>query len=192
MKHVLSAMLALSILSITDSNAATVLYFFSEPGDLIGQGEQRLFSADTGYTITSSVSANSVGFEINNNSEFWNLNLAPGPIGTGFFTVGAYENTLSSSTPENPQLNFTGPFGTPGFNELFGRFDILETNVIYGDNAEVISFAVNFEQHVNGAEPGLFGQLRFNSDIPINPVPLPAALVVFISGVAMLATLARR
>jgi len=194
MKQVLSALLAITVLCITDTYAATALYFFSQPSDVTGQGEERTFSVDTGYTITPSVLDNSVSFEISNSIEFWNLDLAPSSTLTDFFTVGAYENSLKSSTPTNPQLRFVGPFG-PGFNdELFGRFDILETNVIYGDNADVMSFAIDFEQHVNGAEAALFGQLRFNSEIPIipNPVPLPAALLVFVSGLVLLMPALRR
>jgi hypothetical protein len=50
-----------------------------------------------------------------------------------------------------------------------GRFNVLE--IVYGPNYTVERFAATYEQHCEGGEPALFGEVRFNSSGSFPPAP---------------------
>jgi subtilisin family serine protease len=152
--------------------AVTGMHYHSQPGDFVGQGAQRSFVAATGFTLTPSRNFhNGVSFRIEGNGEFWNLDFG-GPGGAPL-AAGSYENAVrfpfeSGSTPG---VSLTG--GGRGCNSVKGRFDVLE--VAYGADGRVIRFAADFVQHCEGGAPGLFGQIRYNANTPMNTAPaLPA------------------
>lgn len=63
-----------------------------------------------------------------------------------------------------------------------GWFDVLD--VEYNPNGTLASFAVDFKQYDNATQtgPALYGSLRFNSSIGVDPVPLPGTLGLLVAG----------
>jgi uncharacterized repeat protein (TIGR01451 family) len=59
-----------------------------------------------------------------------------------------------------------------GCNEVAGRFIVREA--VYGSSGEVVSFAIDLEQHCEGQPPALRGVIRYNSQVPL-VVPTPNA-----------------
>lgn len=175
-------MCLLLMLGITvPSYGANVLYFKSERGDYIGGGQERIFTdADFRFGVSKNYD-NGVSVWINNYAtapwgkwESWSLDTAA--PNRALLQVGAYEGAtrFPFQAYDKPGLSFTG--SGRGCNRSYGRFDVLE--VVYGTNGQVTSFAANFEQHCEWpTAPALFGQIRYNSDIPITR-PLFARITV--------------
>ena len=149
--------------------AQTFLHLDSEEGDYIGQGE-KVFLDETHGTFTATRNFDNgvtVNFHTESFSTWWTLNFAapreaeliPGPY------QGATRFPFQS--PTKPGLDVYG--NGRGCNTLTGRFDVLE--VQYGASGEIERFAATFEQHCEGNEPALFGEVRFNStgDFPDPP-----------------------
>jgi hypothetical protein len=92
--------------------------------------------------------------------------------------IGAQRFPFNS--PTRPGLTISGD--GRGDNQDSGWFDVL--NIAYNPDGTLASLAVNFEQYdtTNSTGPGLYGSLRYNSNIPINPVPLPGTLGLLLSG----------
>ena len=93
---------------------------------------------------------------------FWNVDFAAPFDAT--LSAGAYENATRwpFQAPAEPGLSLHGD--GRGCNTLTGRFDVLEA-VFDPNTNEVLRFAANFEQHCEGAAPGLLGWVRYNSDV---------------------------
>ena len=149
-------------------------HYHSQPGDFVGQGEQRSLTAETGFTLRTRRDPvwNGIGVRINGNGEFWDLDFG-GP-GRAQLAVGSYENAVRFPFHDggpSPGLSLSGR--SRGCNVLSGRFDVLE--VAYGPDGSVRRFAADFVQHCEGVVPALFGQIRYNAKTPMNIAPaLPA------------------
>ena len=144
-----------------------ILYYSSEPGDYIGMGIMELMGSFSQYTFSPpSPSATQPMFSIiqSGYSNWWSLSLKM-PSG-GLLSPGSFENAQRAAfTPSGtPGLDFSG--NGRGCNADSGRFDILEAS--YDPSGNVQKFAINFEQHCEGMAPALFGQLRYNSSIPVD------------------------
>ena len=145
-----------------------LIYYSGQSGDyLVGEGKA-FISADSGYTLQVDIDPWSphqvnVSALINGGAD-WNLLLSPATDAP--LQVGSYENATRAgfNQPGTAGLAFDG--NGNGCNIVSGRFDVLEAT--YDPEGGVASLAVNFEQHCEGAEPALFGQLRFHSSIPID------------------------
>jgi hypothetical protein len=148
------------------------LHFHSQPGDFIGQGQQRSFTSVQNYTVTPSRNFhNGVSFSIQGNGQFWSLEFG-GPQGAAL-AVGSYDDAVRYPFENGPSpgLSFTGD--GRGCNTVRGRFDVLE--VAYGADGSVQRFAADFVQRCEGGAAALFGQIRYNANTPVNSAPeLPA------------------
>lgn len=146
-----------------DDPFRTRLYFNSEPGDVLGMGQQfTLTPADGTFTLSDAGGGVHVVFH---GSTWWELFFVP-PAGTSL-TPGAYEGAARwpFQSPTGPGLSVYGDFR--GCNTVTGRFTVLE--VEYGPGGEVQRFAVDYEQHCDGHDPALFGSVRFNSAVSFGP-----------------------
>ena len=162
---------------------ASVLYYTSQDGDYIGQGEARVLSFGPVSTLTVSRNpANGVSVSMFQGSDWFFLDLAA--PGSAALQPGNYEGAVRYPFHgAGAGLSFYG--NGRGCNTLTGRFDVLD--IAYAPDGSVLSFAANFEQHCEGAVPAVFGEFRFNSTILLgasakgvraiapNPVDLGAA-----------------
>ncbi len=169
---------------VADQAPRTLLYFESQPGDPIGQGETRLLDATQtpppGMAITltpsvwmpsDSVTGASIGIQATVDGvpgfvDFFILRLQA-PWGATL-APGHYEEATRFPGTAIPGLDFSG-YGV-GCNSLTGRFDVLEA--VYDAVGVVMRFAANFEQHCEGAAPALRGQVRYNSRVPLGSAAL--------------------
>jgi hypothetical protein len=148
------------------SSTGSVLSYDSPEGDYIGGGQKRIYTEEDGefsfnYDETNS---NYVGMAYNGN-DWWYLDLAaPSDEAIG---VGAYEEArrYPFQSPTAPGLSFSG--SGRGCNQSIGRFEIFE--LVISENGNVESFAANFEQSCELTMPALKGQVRFNSQVSLNP-----------------------
>lgn len=121
-------------------------------------------------------------------------NKATNTYGAQPLAIGLYENaaTSSSRSPTRPGLEVSGS-GYWGY-ESSGWFNVLDVayNAATGD---LERFAVDFRQIGSAQYPsssGLFGSLRFNSDMAITPVPEPHTYAMLLGGLAVVAFRMRR
>jgi len=158
----------------------TLLRYVSEPGDYIGQGETHEYTPADGTFTASRNFDDGVQIYFNGTSPsvWWYANFAA-PFSVPL-TPGYYPNATRWPFQDNdePGLDFSG--SGRGCNTLIGEFTILEA--VYNPDESVLHFAATFEQHCEGADPALFGEVYYNST-----VPEPATLVlVLVGGVAAL------
>lgn len=166
---------------ITGTAAAeqTLIYYFSEPGDYIGQGEEATVTPTDGTFQAFSNYSNGVRIYFNNFSNpnpsnyiWWDVNFAA-PNGVPLQT-GTYEASerWPFQSPGHPGLDFSGT--GRGCNTSTGRFTVLE--LVWGQNSELARFAADLEQHCEGGQPALFAQVRYNTNVPLSGKPLKITL----------------
>ncbi len=154
-------LVGLMFLCSATANAATYIYFRSEPGDYIGQGIEQTFTTEDGVFIASN-SLNVVTIDFDGSS-WWTLDFAA-PEGQQL-QPGPYEEATRYpfQSPTGPGLSIYGD--GRGCNTLTGRFDVLEA--VYTVSGEIERFAADFEQHCEGDEAALFGSVRYNATVGI-------------------------
>jgi len=141
-----------------------VLFYSSQPGDFIGQGrEVTITGAQAIFTATSPKPGLArVVLTTPDPSQLWALAITSADGSP--LVPGSYEGAeLVLTQIGRPGLGFVVEDRT--CDTVTGRFDVLE--IVTNGFGGVVQLAVNFEQHCNGAVAALFGQIRFNSDIPI-------------------------
>lgn len=182
-------------------NIATsaAVYLHSDPGSWVGGGiggpEATWQHGIDGVFYGGATSGSYGGVRIRyDNGDYWTFGFAAPTYDPETNTndgrplaVGFYDNAqrLPFRSPTRPGLEVSG--NGRGDNTLSGWFDVLE--VSYGANGALDRFAVDFRQFdesANQTGPSLYGSLRFNSNIAINPVPEPANSAMLLAGIAML------
>jgi hypothetical protein len=140
----------------------------SDPGDYIGGGQTYYFTpADGSFFATGFLGGVTIRFNTPSYSEWWYLD----------FAARDGEPLVVGSYPDAERYPFQGP-GHPGLsivgdgrgcNTLTGSFEV--TEIEYGQDFEVLAFRATFEQHCEGAEPALRGEVMFNADTPTAAAP---------------------
>jgi len=141
-----------------------VLYYLSQPGDYIGLGAEITFTgADGTFTVSGNSNSVRVTFIAPGYAHWWYLDLAA--ANGAVLQPGAYEGAQRwpFQAAGLPGLSFSGD--GRGCNTLTGRFDVFE--LVRDATGAITQFAANWEQHCEGAVPALFGQIRYNSDVPV-------------------------
>lgn len=143
------------IATIGSVQAETFIKIESQTGDYIGGGLTATFtdaiSLSTG--TNSRIQFSGGGFSYNFEAPYDNL------------TEGYYEG--ATRYPFNatgiPGLSISG--NGRGCNSITGRFIVHELS--FDDNINVLSAAIDFEQHCGNTVAALFGYIRYNSDLGI-------------------------
>lgn len=143
----------------------TSLYMDSEPGDYIGQGQEWSYTPETADFSAGQVGGNngvSINLQTNDPSWGWWDLYFTAPDGQEL-TVGEYTGATRwpFNDPGEPGLSISG-MGR-GCNTLTGSFFVHE--VVFGSGGTVESFWATFEQHCEGGDPALYGDVRFNAGV---------------------------
>lgn len=153
----------------SSQNKITCLCFVSSPGDFIGLGKTKYYSESDGENLKISSRTPSViriEFEdLHDDHIWWYLDFAA-PKGQ-ILTPGLYKNAERFPGIDNdcPGLSFSG--NGRGCNRNGGGFEILE--LIYGEDGQLESFAANFIQTCENKNRPLYGNIRYNSNISVEP-----------------------
>jgi hypothetical protein len=162
------------MVSVAKAQSNTFLSFVSEPGDFIGMGQSLTVTPADGAAFTAQVSQDGgqIAITVFPPNTFWFVHLAA-PAGQPL-APGSYESATRwpFQSPSEPGLDFSGD--GRGCNTLTGRFEVLEA--VYGPLGFVERFHARFEQHCEGAEPALFGEVKIVSPPP--PPVLTIALTI--------------
>ncbi len=162
---------------------STSLYFYSEPGDYIGQGQQWFYAPTDGVFSISRNFDNGISFYFNNfnlvdfqDSTWWNADFtAPfqQTLIPGFYD---FTTRFPFQSDNQPGLSITGD--GRGCNQSGGRFDVLEAQ--YGSDGIINSFDAIFSQYCENetaqGSPALFGRVRYNA-ADSTAVPEPSSLL---------------
>jgi hypothetical protein len=136
----------------------------SEPGDFVGQGLEYFYTPGDGTFTSSHTAMNTVSISFfGGGGTFWFL-VFQAPSGQEL-VPGEYLGATRwpFNDPDEPGLQVFGK--GRGCNTLTGSFVVHEAT--YGPNDEVLVFRATFEQHCEGADPALFGDVRINAEGPI-------------------------
>ncbi len=162
-------LLAVGLLLGGQSRAAaqTLLHFVSEPGEPIGQGQERTLDAAAGWR-----------FEVTGNPRYVFFKISIGDASAyENYAVGFALPLRSSLAPgDYPNATYYRGFdqtGGPGLTfsanardsfDVAGRFQIFEAT--FDANYQVVSFAANFVLHGDKRKTAVYGELRYNSAVP--------------------------
>jgi hypothetical protein len=170
---VASAALAIaSLVAVGPASAQTVqtgtLSFTSDPGDYIGGGQSASYNTGAGDTlnVTGSSDDRIVHANVDGaNGDWWYLDIAApqGQTLTPGTYTGATRYPFQTST--QPGLSFDG--NGRGCNTLTGSFTVQQA--VFGPNGYVQEFDATFEQHCEGSDAALHGEVHIT-----NPAPPPA------------------
>jgi hypothetical protein len=142
----------------------TALYLQSEPGDQVGQGKNYSYtSPQTSFTVSATLTA--INVTVASSPVPWVLHLIP-PSGTQFTNAiyeGAQRTYLNASGVAGIDVNASAI----GCNPVAGRFEL--SNVQTDGNGNLVSFVLQFEQHCDGWQPPLFGQMLYNTGAAAAP-----------------------
>lgn len=171
MRLVLKLWMGAGILAVAASAASAqpleaTVSFVSDPGDWVGAGQTRSFTLDTASMMVQS----------GQNGGYFRLSVFPFAGGWWYFNLAAPAGTqLVPGAYEGAMRYPFNPSGTPGLdvygdgrgcNSVTGRFDVFEA--VFGPNGYIERFHAQFEQHCEGGEPALRGEI-----LVVNPPPPP-------------------
>jgi len=130
------------------------LYYESSPGDYIGQGQTRLYTASNA-TITGSESSGVVRLRVTQIP--WDV-FATGPDAQTQLLPGLYDE-LGRHPFHNPTEGGLSMYGDGrGCNELEGAFAVDEIGY---DAQGIVSFSIRFVQRCEITGPPLYGAMRW-------------------------------
>jgi hypothetical protein len=154
----------------TSARGSTSTFFTlnSQPGDFVGGGITQTFTAADGtFTVNPVFNGGvNVSFHTSNFSSFWSLSF--GPLSSQTLIANqVYDGAqrFAFHSPTKPGIEISGD--GRGCNTITGRF--LVSDVSFAADGSVLTLAVDFEQHCEGAPPALFGSVRFNSSVAVEP-----------------------
>jgi hypothetical protein len=132
---------------------------------MVGGGTTESFvSPQTVFTVAATTTA--IRVQVASTPEPWSLEFTP-PDG----------RSLRNGIYEGAQLAGLNASGVPGIdvnasavgcNPVTGRFEL--SDVQTDGHGAILGFALQFEQHCDGRQPALFGQMLFNSTATVAPI----------------------
>jgi hypothetical protein len=138
------------------AGANTALSLDSEPGDWVGSGQQWAYTPPTATFVNNPYGPGVMSIQVFG-AEVWYATIAA-PTG-GELAVGAYEDAYRSADATHAGLDVGG--NGHGCNTSTGRFEI--TEIDHDLDGNITTIALTFEQHCEGGDPALFGELRYQA-----------------------------
>lgn len=165
------AVLAICLVVVSSDPAfaatgTTSLSLDSEPGDFVGQGVQRTWTAEDGE-LRVSRDRWQIMVSFRGTSDWWNLHLSA-PEGEEI-EPGPYEGATRYpfQSPTRPGLDVGG--NGRSCNTSSGRFDVLE--LVMAADGSVARFAADVEQRCEGDAGALRASIRFHASDVFPPAP---------------------
>jgi hypothetical protein len=166
----------MTVFPLTALAQETFYSFVSDPGDFVGNGQSGSFSPETSSFASSQSNDGNhfAAFLFPFAGGFWMLDFAA-PAGQPL-APGVYENATRwpFQAASVPGLAVFG--NGVGCNTLNGRFEVLEAS--FGPAGYVERFHATFEQHCEGIEPALRGEIKI-----VNPPPPPVLSISLVPDV---------
>src|SRR5919201_507778 len=164
----LLAMLAVAVAFPAQAGAASSSFvvMFSDPGDWIGGGGQRLFdAANARITLRGSAGYAEIGVSGGTAGDYYTLDFAA-PSGQTL-APGVYVGAQRAPFREagRPGIDIYG--SGRGCNEISGLFEVLDIGVDGSGN--VTRLWLVYEQHCEGWRPALFGEVRVGEPASTDP-----------------------
>ncbi|KQW00075.1 PEP-CTERM sorting domain-containing protein [Rhizobacter sp. Root1221] len=195
LRGVFSATIVASVAISTAALAVTSFTLTSSPTSYAGAGQQFSFveSASNAFYVRNFGVADYVNADLwlGGGHNVWGMNFAPA-LGQPL-ALGRYEGASWSRTETSPYLTFGGQGRATSGD---GWFEVVDLG--FNPDGSILRFGVNFETHDNfAADSWNYGQLRFNSDVPLSdrpvpPVPEPATYALMAIGLVFVAVSMRR
>jgi len=138
--------------------------FVSEPGDYIGEG----LSYPAMSVAYEGLSQGYPEFNLSDSTIVFQALLSP-PAGQPL-VPGTYLDAQRSRSADFPGLDVTG--GGRGCDQVVGSFTVYDAT--YDTSGNLVSFAAQFFQHCEGFYAALMGNISFNSDVALPPLPATA------------------
>lgn len=157
------------LVPVAVSAQTTGLFVDSQPGDLVGGGQQNTYLTPDAIVSVSRSLENTISVTVQNSTLQYRWNLDFAAAAQVPLAVGSYGDAFRYPFNNFNGLNVDG--NARGCNTLTGRFVVLE--VAYAQDGSVTTFAADFEQHCEDAIPALFGSVRFNSSVGLAPDVMP-------------------
>jgi hypothetical protein len=158
------------------TSGATSLSIAGDPGDYITQGRSYFYEPPAQFTGYGDATNNAVVLFVNQPTTGENWNLRFSPPGNDRMAPGFYTDAIRAPFNEAlPGLSISG--NGSGCNTLTGLFEIKQVEV--GSDGAIHSFWARFEQHCDGAAPGLTGEIRINASADV-AVAAPLTRTAFV------------
>jgi hypothetical protein len=179
----LSSALVVGLTGPASAQAVTTgsLSFTSDPGDWVGLGESASYATSAGdvMSVTGSSDDNTVDVALTGaHGDWWYLTLAA-PRGH-VLSPGTYTGATRAAFrgPAEPGIDFSGD--GRGCNTITGSFTV--QSAVYGPHGYVQEFDATYEQHCEGGDPALRGEVHITN--PPAPPELGLGLSVATDGTA--------
>jgi hypothetical protein len=155
---------------LIDVSGITDLRLWSDAGDPIGNGDTLTIQRDDADWTVERNSQNGVSATLATDAGEWQLDFSAPQWQE--LTLGAYPNAGRFPFQDfvRPGLSVSRTGGS--CNTILGSFVV--RHLVWGPHGEVSAFWATFEQHCNGMQPALTGEIRWNLD---DVVPVQVALV---------------
>ncbi len=180
------------------STPQTFLSMWSDPGDLVGQGQTYYLTFPVDGHLVLNTYQNQVGLNFWLDTSFthepnplpsWTGNFSTAGLGAPL-AIGQYDNATSPSTADSPYPGIEISYGDGRPSSTTGSFHIYDIGLnSYGGIDHV---AMSFEQYSNGSSAALHGLFWDNSAFPLPAVPEPETYAELLAGLGLLVIRFRR
>lgn len=149
----------------------TSLRLRSQPGDSMGGGEDFFYTLEGGVLQIFRNSYSGVTVQFSNEvfspePQRWRLEFAP-PLSAPYF-AGIYHDAVRFPFHDGGRPGLFVQGGDRDCDAVEGTFEVKQLYSRMPDSVEM--FWATFEQHCEGAEPSLFGEIRYNADVDLELV----------------------
>jgi len=199
LSHVVSALVLTLLINPLSAATLTQVSITSDPDDFIGQGQSYFLDDSARWTVEANDwspendgLADFIRFYVSGGtgSDYMSLDFSTHQLNHEM-RVGDYTRVTRAAIAPAGWAGLDVSINSRGAGSLLGNFTVLEAVFDYSQaTPTLVSFAAEFEQHIGGNPPGLYGSIYYNYEL--KPVPVPAAVWLFSAGLLGLLGVARR